>query len=106
MGILNGKRPMDLAMRSVGSLFPSDKLKVEGPFVRDTAFQALLGQNTQLDLCHIEPRPMCWREMKTKSGSDAVRLSFAKRFDQRVIRMGVEVIQHDINAVSVRVQDI
>src|SRR5258708_11409985 len=106
MSILNGKRPMNLTMRGVSSIFPSDDFKIKCPFVRDTSFQALLGQNTQLDFCHIEPRPMRWGEMKTQTTSDAVSLGFAKRFDQRVIGMGVEIIQHDINAIGIRVEGI
>ena len=93
-------------MGSVGSIFPSDKFQIECPFVRNTAFETLFGQNTQLDFGHVEPRPMGWGEVKTKPDSDAIRLGFAKRFDQGVIRMGVEIIQHNINALSVRVQNI
>src|SRR5258708_5810081 len=106
MSILNGKRPMNLTMRGVSSIFPSDDFKIKCPFVRDTSFQALLGQNTQLDFCHIEPRPMRWGEMKTQTTSDAVSLGFAKRFEQSVIGMGVEIIQHEINAIGIRVEGI
>src|ERR1700687_1440853 len=49
---------------------------------------------------------MRWGEMKTQSGSEAVGLRFAKRFDQRMVGVGVEIIQYDINAVSARIQDI
>ena len=72
---------MDVTMGKVGSILPSDDFKVERPFVRHTAFEALFGQNTQLNFCHVEPRTMRWGEMKAQSESEAVCLGFAKGFD-------------------------
>src|SRR5260221_14338159 len=49
---------------------------------------------------------MCGREMEAQTSSDAIRLSFAKSFDQSQIRMGIEVIQNHIKAGHIRVQKI
>ncbi len=52
-GIFNGERPMNLTVGGIGGLFPSDKLQIEGPFIRETAAQALFGEDPQFDLGQI-----------------------------------------------------
>src|ERR1700690_868062 len=104
--VINGKRPMNVMMRSVSGIFPSNEFETEGPFVGDAALEALFSQHTQLNFSHIQPRTMRGREMEAQPSSNAIRLSFAKSFNQSQIRMGVEIIQNHINAASVRVQTI
>src|SRR5258708_35327217 len=97
---------MNLTLRSIGFVFTSDEYKVKRLFVWDTRLEALFGQDTRFDFCHIEPRPMGRGEMKADGCRDTVSLGLTKRLDQGQIGMGNEGIQDHINTVSMRVQAI
>lgn len=93
-------------MRSIRHVFPSDKLQIERPFIREATAETLFGEDTQFDLSHVEPRGVCRRIVKAEPSSNPVGLVFAEGFDPSKIGMGVEIVQDDINTGRFRVQDI
>src|SRR5258708_6769783 len=102
--MLNRERPMNVAMGSVGGIFPSDKFKGAGPLIGDAALKAWFGHDTQLDFGHIQPSAMRRRVMKTPALPNPVSFGLTKGFDEGMIGVGGAIVQHDLNTLSVRVE--
>jgi hypothetical protein len=84
----------------VAGLLPGGDFLLQGGFVGDTPIQALAVEHTQFDFGDVQPRAMWRGEVEAQAVHEAICLDFAKVFDQGMIVMGVEVIQHDTDLFS------
>ena len=95
---------MDFRVGLVPAILPGHNFERQGPFIRQTAFETLTREDTQLNFSHIEPGAVRWSGVKTQALHQTIRLDFAKGFDQGVIGVGIQVVEDDINHVGVGVQ--
>ena len=92
-GIFERERPVNFGSLAVAKMRPSRQFGLEHLFGRAMAAQTLTGKNANFKLCHIKPRSMDGREVKTDAPHDAIGLKDTKTFDDGLIGMGLEVVQ-------------
>src|SRR4029450_2362406 len=63
----------------------------------DAAIEALLLEDTQFDLSHVQPTPMLGGVMELELPSKPPCLGRLERFIQRCDLMGIEIVQHNPN---------
>ena len=96
----NRKAPINGRLLRVALIFPGRNFTRERYFVRDTAIEALVLEDAQCDLSHVQPTPMLGCVMQLQLPGDPPRLSRLERFIQRRDLMRIEIVQHDTNHVS------
>ena len=91
------KSPINGRLLRVALVFPGRDFTLERCFVGDAAIEALLLEDAQFDLGHVQPTPMLGGIMKLELPGDPPRLGRLKRFLQRRDLMRIEIVQHDAN---------
>ena len=91
------KAPINGRLLRVALVFPGRDFTLERCFVGDAAIEALLLEDAQFDLGHVQPAPMLGGIMKLELPGAPPRLGRLKRFLQRRDLMRIEIVQHDAN---------
>ena len=76
-------------------MFPGRDCSLERGFVGETMVEALLLQDAQLDLGHMQPAPVLGCAMQRQLPGNPPRLSRLKRFIQRRDLLRIAMVQHD-----------
>src|SRR5262245_10137149 len=103
MRLSDREAPVNGSLLGVTLLFPRCDCTRECGFVGNTAVEALLLQDTEFDLGHIQPTPMLGGVMQLELPGDPPRFGRLKRFIERRDLMGIEIVQHDTNHRGFRV---
>ena len=104
--IFGSELPPDGGSSMVSTLLPSLCERAQCLSVRYTLVQTLLAQDTQLDLCHVQPTAMLRRVVKHQLGSDTVRLLWWKMGVQASFRVCVEIVHHQLNSLNAWKMDV
>ena len=104
--IFGSELPPDGGSSIVSTLLPSLCERAQCLSVRYTLVQTLLAQDTQLDLCHVQPTAMLRRVVKHQLGSDTVRLLWWKMGVQASFRVCVEIVHHQLNSLNAWKMDV
>ena len=93
-GAQYAEAPIDAGLSLVSFQFQGLDLPAERFLVRETLPEAAAGDNTELDLRHIQPTAMLGRVVKLQTPRYAPRLLRRKSLVQRRLAVGIEIVQH------------
>src|SRR5918992_3281030 len=101
--ILTGELPVDSRFGFISPILVSFDLSPQSLFIRDSSIQTLPHQHAQLDLRHTQPTGVLRRVMKLKLAKYSPCFPWLKGFIQRRPLMGVEIVHHYSDHLSLRV---
>ena len=78
-GVLDAETPVDAGLSLISLQFQGVYFPAEGCLVRETLPEATAGEDTELDLRHIQPAAVLGCEVKLQPLGDAPGLSPARR---------------------------
>jgi len=105
-GVIDSEGPMNLAGGMITLNLPGHEFGPQRPLIREATTQTLMTHDANLNLSHVQPGTMGRCVMEAEPVHDTVSLLFAKYLNQDHVTMGVEIVQDDIDALGLRVQDI
>ena len=70
--VLCAEVPMHRSVPTIALRLEGSHVALESLFIRDVAFPGLACEDAKLDLSHVEPTSVLWREMELKSLADPV----------------------------------
>ena len=101
--ILPSERPLDASPLVVSTSLPCLDFTGERFSVGQAPIQALAVKNANFDFRHVQPTGMLWRVVKDQSSQQFVRRFYSKHLLETLAEMGVDVVEHEMNATCRRV---
>ena len=101
--IISRELPVDRRFVLISGTFPRGDLRTECRCVRNASIKAFCPQCTELDLCHVQPTPMFWREVEFELAEQPPSLLWRKMFVEGVPLVRVQIIHYYPDAVGIRV---
>src|SRR5487761_892458 len=105
-GIRYPEPPVHRGMLLVALPFPGTNLLRKCLRVGDAPFQALLVQDRQLDLGHVQPTTVLGRVMEFQAISNPLGLLRLEGFVERGLAVRVQIVQHHPDDLGLREMDI
>src|SRR5215216_3588858 len=94
--------PLNLGTSRIAFFFQFLDLKLERFFISNSPVKALTTQDTQLDLCDIQPTPMLGRVVKLQLPQDTPRLFVRERLIKRCSTVRIQVVEHYPHPLGLR----
>ena len=98
--ILDGKAPVYDGDSLIAFTFQRQDLSLQYHLVADSTVEALVAQDAQLYLSHVEPTAVYWSVVELQTLGDAPRFDRLERIVQRTELVGIEIVQHHSDRLS------
>lgn len=89
---------LDVTVVTLG--VPCLDLGDERALIRDTVCKTLTTQVAELSLGHVEPTAVFWGRVDVEFLCDALRLRRSKGFIKRCLAMGMQILKHETDLLS------
>ena len=101
--ILPSEGPLDTSPLVVSASLPRIDFFGEGVTVRQAPIETLAVKNANFDFRHVQPTGVLGSVVKDHSSQQFVRRPGSGHFLEALAEMGVEVVEHEMNATRRRV---
>ena len=97
-GLLGRKHPVDSGALGVAAFFPGCGLSDETSMAVDPSVEALLREDADFDLDHVEPAGVLWRVMEFETAEQAASFVGRECLIECAGLVGRQIVEHNANA--------